>query len=751
MLRYIAALTMLLMFSRASGQTIYNTQGKPTSLTIINGSLTASKQLVAPAKHILPYFDSCGSIAFDSVTGQMYYHNCVEWVAFGSGGGGTTDTPFITSTIHDTADVLRSELTQYFPITGGIFQGNVSMNGYTLGDLNNPVNPGDAVNLAFVNTYLSGLAWKQIVKVATDEELPAFTYDGDNSIFFADGACPVIDGVTLELNDRVLNKNSTTTDTPFNGIFYVSQLGDVNTACILTRTSDANTAGLLNKATVAVSMGDANAGKGFTQTNTVTALNVSAITFENILDAVLNAGYGLLKNGNVLNVDTFYIPKWNDTATGKKLLTQYGITQGFKLANNKPIEFVDLTGATVAYMNEGGALWNAATSYIEIDPTSGYKYTEGRGSVYYTAPYVSSGSVVVRPMGRSYVIADSAQVVDSAFNRFAKRDSNTHANPITYDFFYNHLPTGADSSVYATRHYNDTGNAAIRASIVTQLAFKVNYTDTAGMLAPYLRESDTTTLSNRIDTKQNFTDTTTWDATRSWVYSQGYATSGAFISATVYSVAGTYTVTVPAGAVKIVAELRGGGGGSAACVGGSSLASLSGGGGAGGFASTLLSSWTSVVVTVGSAGSAGAISGCPSCVASAGGSGTASTINNGTTTTTAQAGQGGAAVSPVNQNRAVAGGAKTTIATNGNIVNGFGAGGDPGLQFGVISAYSGRGGSSLPVGVGGDAVTSFNTAGNAGGIASGGSGCISGTGTGAANSKNGAAGGDGYVILYFYR
>lgn len=64
------------------------------------------------------------------------------------------------------------------------------------------------------------------------------------------------------------------------------------------------------------------------------------------------------------------------------------------------------------------------------------------------------------------------------------------------------------ASVNVKQNYSDTLTwDATRSWTNTAISGKMNYTDTVS-------------LSNRINTKQNFSDTTTWDATRSWVIGQ---------------------------------------------------------------------------------------------------------------------------------------------------------------------------------------------------------------------------------------
>lgn len=55
----------------------------------------------------------------------------------------------------------------------------------------------------------------------------------------------------------------------------------------------------------------------------------------------------------------------------------------------------------------------------------------------------------------------------------------------------------------------DTTFVSTKVNVLAQINGKVNYTDTASMLAPYLRKGDTTSLSNRINLKQNLVTLTT--------------------------------------------------------------------------------------------------------------------------------------------------------------------------------------------------------------------------------------------------
>lgn len=57
-------------------------------------------------------------------------------------------------------------------------------------------------------------------------------------------------------------------------------------------------------------------------------------------------------------------------------------------------------------------------------------------------------------------------------------------------------------------HQSDIANLATTSSVNAALGLKLNISDTSNMLNPYLRKGDTITLSNRINTKLNTTDST---------------------------------------------------------------------------------------------------------------------------------------------------------------------------------------------------------------------------------------------------
>lgn len=127
----------------------------------------------------------------------------------------------------------------------------------------------------------------------------------------------------------------------------------------------------------------------------------------------------------------------------------------------------------------------------------------------------ANGRLYYNPSGTRFVLADS--ITSSGGGGGAFYDSVLMATQYRLDTVKANLRSADAARV----RYTDTATmlapyvlgsrladtaAAIRADI-PNVSGKVNYSDTASMLANYLRKADTASLSNRINTKLNITDT----------------------------------------------------------------------------------------------------------------------------------------------------------------------------------------------------------------------------------------------------
>ena len=181
-----------------------------------------------------------------------------------------------------------------------------------------PVNANDIANKAYVDSISAGLNFHEAVAYATTAALPAYTYNNGTSgvgatiTANANGAL-VIDGHTFvaptDTNKRVLIKNETSTNEPYNGVYVVSQVGTGGTPFILTRATDFDTAGTgVNEINAGdfflVTSGTSNGNTSWVQqTPLPITVGTTGITFTQFAAPVLySAGTGLNLAGTTFNI-----------------------------------------------------------------------------------------------------------------------------------------------------------------------------------------------------------------------------------------------------------------------------------------------------------------------------------------------------------------------------------------------------------------------------------------------------------------
>lgn len=196
---------------------------------------------------------------------------------------------------------------------------------------------------SYVDNALTGLHWKQAVRVAT-------TTNGTLSTAFANGQ--TVDGVTLATGDRILIKNQTTaTD---NGIYIVAASGSP------TRATDADTGAELVNATVFVSEGTTNADTQWTCSNNSTpTLGVTNITFVQVAGAgTYSAGTGLSLTGNQFSIDSTVATLSGTQTLTNKTLTSPKIGTSILDTNGATMMALTVVSSAVNYIT----LANAATT-----------------------------------------------------------------------------------------------------------------------------------------------------------------------------------------------------------------------------------------------------------------------------------------------------------------------------------------------------------------------------------------------------
>jgi hypothetical protein len=179
---------------------------------------------------------------------------------------------------------------------------DLSMAGFKLTSLGAPSADTDAANKGYVDAVAQGLDVKASVRLATTGALSAYTFTttgGGTITGNANGALS-IDGVTPSVADRILVKNETSGDAPYNGIYVVTTVGDGSTAYVLTRSADANTSAEVTDGLFTfVEQGSSLASTSWVlTTNNPITLNTTALVFSQFSGAgTYTASNGVLLTG----------------------------------------------------------------------------------------------------------------------------------------------------------------------------------------------------------------------------------------------------------------------------------------------------------------------------------------------------------------------------------------------------------------------------------------------------------------------
>jgi len=217
-----------------------------------------------------------GMPAFGAVTAQTTFG-----LASGSGSAATvmrSDHTHGTPT-HVNADHAAINHSALAPPTA-----DVSWGGFKLTSLGTPTAATDASTKGYVDAAISGLAWKDTVRVASTA-----------NVVVATGGLVAVDGVTVAAGDRVLLKAQTA---PAENGIYVAAAG------AWARSTDAAAAGDLLNAAVFVSEGTVNSDTAWVMTtNAPITVGTTALTWVQFSGAgTYVAGAGLTLTGNTFDV-----------------------------------------------------------------------------------------------------------------------------------------------------------------------------------------------------------------------------------------------------------------------------------------------------------------------------------------------------------------------------------------------------------------------------------------------------------------
>ena len=189
---------------------------------------------------------------------------------------------------------------------------NVNLNNFQINNLALPSVESDAASKNYVDAFVQGLQLKEAVQVGTTAALPAYNYyngplnDGAGATLtgISQGNL-VIDGITVTPGQRILVKDETTYNLPFNGIYTVSVNGPSN-YYVLTRATDMNQALGFYSAFTYIQQGS-QAGETWADlvnNNSVMVVGTTPVPWTNFQPAIsYNAGPGIHINTGQISAD----------------------------------------------------------------------------------------------------------------------------------------------------------------------------------------------------------------------------------------------------------------------------------------------------------------------------------------------------------------------------------------------------------------------------------------------------------------
>ena len=211
--------------------------------------------------------------------------------------------------------------------------GTVDVSNKRITQVATPTQDTDAANKQYVDGVAQGLDVKASVVAATSAALASYTYNNGTSgvgatITASANGVLTIDGVNPSANARVLIKNETSTNQPYNGIYIVTEPGNAGAPFILTRTTDfdqGSPSGEIPGAFTFVEQGTSYADTGWVcTTNAPVTVGTTNIAFSQFSGAgQYTAGDGLALTGTTfsVNVDNSTIEISADTLKVKDGLT----------------------------------------------------------------------------------------------------------------------------------------------------------------------------------------------------------------------------------------------------------------------------------------------------------------------------------------------------------------------------------------------------------------------------------------------
>ena len=213
-------------------------------------------------------------------------------------GAATVDSITSTAALNITAGGVNTNINLIPNGTGSVDVGSKRVT-----NVATPTAATDAANKAYVDTVQQGLDIKEAVRLSSTAALTV-TATATTLTNAGAQAALSLDGVAAVAGDRVLIKDQATPAQ--NGIYTVTNIGSAVTNWVLTRATDFDETVEVNAgAFTFVTAGTANTSTGWVMTASgVVTIGTTAMSFTQFSGAgLINAGNGLSKTGNVLDVN----------------------------------------------------------------------------------------------------------------------------------------------------------------------------------------------------------------------------------------------------------------------------------------------------------------------------------------------------------------------------------------------------------------------------------------------------------------
>lgn len=235
---------------------------------------------------------------------------------------------------------------------------------------------------------VSGSFWKEACACATTSALASYTYSSGTITMASTGAFGPIDGVSLSQYDRILVKDESGANAPYNGIYELTVVGDGSTAAQLSRSADMSASSDFKGATVSILDGSVNDNRLYHCDNASDpTVGTTDISFVLVSNQQVTGGDGIVVTGNSIAVDL---------ATVSAL--QFASN---KLAVNTSDGIEIVSDALKAKVKSGGAL------VVDVNGLN-------VGSAAITSSYIGAGAVGTSQLANDSV--DSSKIATGAVN-----------------------------------------------------------------------------------------------------------------------------------------------------------------------------------------------------------------------------------------------------------------------------------------------------------------------------------------------